>query len=343
MRHLPIISLVVMVLVAISWQLALNRSYDQGKKAAANQRRAVFRVEPVPAPPEPPRPPQVASASEEAQERLGPFSLAGNDYVVVLQQKPRAPGTTQETGKTVVSLEIRDSHGAVLYKRAFRSQAEKETYSDAWYVTAHLMPRGGGTGLMLNYSVDRKPPAPTPEETTWWQLFGVVDGMLRPFTAPLAVQGDLLDSHVETFDFKVWAHHASLIFPARVDWAKGKLLPDQNCEITPCQFRAIAKDPGDRRDLTFVHLCPNPEKCGSPQGFVVKKDSDVEVLACYAPVRWKEGNVSGPSGQDSGVIPGAGEISVPKDAVWLKMRIDGKEGWVQDEKDFMSLGMIYEQ
>jgi hypothetical protein len=333
-----------MVLVAISWQIALNRSYDQGKKAAANQRHEVFPVVPVAAPPETPQPREpVASATEEVEQRLGPFSLEGKSYVVVLREKPRAPGAAQETGKTVVSMEIRDSNEAVLYNRAFGSRAEKAVYPDAWYVTAHVMTRGSGTGLMLNYSVDRKPSPPSPEETTWWQLFGVVDGMLRPFTGPLAVQGDLLDPRFETFDFKVWAHHASLIFSVRVDWAQGKLSPEQNCEITPCQFRAIPLEPGNRGDLTLVRLCPNAEKCGSPQRVVVKKDSSIEVLACYAPVKWKEGNVSGQSGQDNGLIAGAGEIGVPEGAVWLKMKIDGKEGWVHDEQDFTSLGMIYEQ
>jgi hypothetical protein len=94
-----------MVLVAINWELALNRSYDRSKNMAANQRRATFPVEPVPATPEPPQPPgPVASATEEVEQRLGPFSLAGNSYVVVLRQKPSAPGATQETGKTVVSM-----------------------------------------------------------------------------------------------------------------------------------------------------------------------------------------------------------------------------------------------
>ena len=38
-----------------------------------------------------------------------------------------------------------------------------------------------------------------------------------------------------------------------------------------------------------------------------------------------------------------GEISVPEGAVWLEVRIDGKEGWLHDEEDFMSLGMVFEQ
>jgi hypothetical protein len=327
----------MMVLVAIGWQVALNRSYDQGRRIAA-QRRVESPVVPVPATPAP-----VAGSTQEVEQRLGPFSLAGNSYSVVLRQKPRAPGAAQETGKTVESMEIRDSNEGVLYKRAFRSRSEPDIYSDAWYVTAHLMTHGGGTGLMLNYSVDGEPSAPTPEETTWWQLFGVVDGMLRPFTGPLAVQGDLLDSHFDTFDFRVWAHHASLIFPVHVDWVQGRLFPDQNCVVTPCQFRAIPKESRPREGLTFARLCPNPTKCDNPERIVVKKDSAIEVLACNTPVRWKEGNALGESGQNNGLMDGEGEISVPEGAVWLKIGIDGKEGWVHDKEDLASLGMIFEQ
>lgn len=336
MRHLPLISFILMVLIAIGWQVAMNRSYEQGRQVAI-QRRATFPVVPVPAAsPE-------ASTAPESEKRLGPFTLAGNNYFVVLRQKPRSPGANQETGETVVAMDIRDSNEAVVYSRTFRSQSETDAYSDAWYVSAHLMTRGDGTGLMLNYSVDEEPSAPTPEQTTWWQLFGVVNGTLRPFTGPLAVQGDLLDSHQDTFDFRVWAHHASLIFPVHVDWAQGKLLPEQNCVVVPCQFKAIPRELEHREDLTFVRLCPNPEKCENPERVVVKKDSEIEVLSAQAPVRWKEGHASGRSEQPDSAIDGEGEISVAEGVVWLKMRIDGKEGWVHDEEDFMSLGMIFEQ
>ena len=336
MRHAPLISLVVMLVVGIGWQVALNRSYDQGRKTAAARHPAVFPVVPVPDPPAP-----VASSTEEVEKRLGPFSLAGNNYVVVLRQKPRTPGKAQLTGETVTSMEIRDSNEAVLYKRTFRTQFDPDVYSVAWYVSAHLMTRGTGTGLMLNYSVDGAPSAPTPEETTWWQLFGVVDGVLRPFSGPLAVEGDLLDSHQETFDFRVWAHHASLIFPVRVDWTQGKLLPDQDCPVRPCEFKAIPKEFGHRGDLTFVRLCPNPEKCESPERVVVTRNSMLEVLACHAPVQWKEGDVSAQPANANTPIGDEGKIRVPENAVWFKMRIDGREGWVHDKGDLMNIGMIF--
>lgn len=332
-KHVPFISLVVMAVVAIWWQIALNRSYDHGKKTAAQ--RPVFPVVPVRT--------QGPDPGGTAEKQLGPFYISGNNYTVVLQQKPRVRGSTQETGDTVVAMEIRDSTQEVIYKRLFPQQSENDVYSDAWSVSAHVVTRNGGTGLMVNYSVDAEPSAPTPEETTWWQLFGVVNGMLRPFSGPLAVQGELLDSVADSLVFKVWAHHASLVFPISVDWVQGKMAPEQNCETAPCEFRVIPKEPGYREDLTFVRFCPTPERCDNPDRVVVKKASKIEVLSCRVPVQWKEGNAVGPSTPDTNSMGDQGEISVPEGNVWLKMRIDGREGWVHDEEDYLSLGMIFEQ
>src|ERR1051326_4153845 len=137
MKHLPVISLVVMVLVAIGWQRALNRSYDQGKQVAAQRRAATFPVVAVREPDPNPKP--NPTVDEETEKRLGPFSLAGNNYTVVLRQKPRVPRSTRETGNTVATMEIRDSGGTVVYKRRFPTQPQDDTFSDAWDVTAHLM------------------------------------------------------------------------------------------------------------------------------------------------------------------------------------------------------------
>jgi len=37
-----------------------------------------------------------------------------------------------------------------------------------------------------------------------------------------------------------------------------------------------------------------------------------------------------------------GEISVGEN-VWLKIRIDGKEGWLHHDEDFLALGFPFEQ
>ena len=120
--------------------------------------------------------PAGAEQGGASEERLGPFSIAGRDYSVLLRKKKRRPGSTQESGETVVAMEIQDATGAILYQRTFPYQEETEDFSDAWFVSAGLLTGANGSGLLVNFSEDSEPSAPEPEPTESWQVFGVVNG-----------------------------------------------------------------------------------------------------------------------------------------------------------------------
>ena len=78
--------------------------------------------------------------------------------------------------------------------------------------------------------------------------------------------------------------------------------------------------------MTFVRLFAEAhEAFGIPAHVVVKKDSKVEILATEAQVVWTEG-------------ADAVDITVADDP-WLKVRIDGKEGWVHTQEDFQAIGL----
>jgi len=307
-----------------------------------------------------------AAQNDESQERLGPFSLAGKDYSVLLRKKKRQPGSTQESGDTVVGMQIQDASGAVEYQRTFPCEAEIQAFSDAWFVSAALLAGTNGSGLLINYSADSEPSAPEPEPTDWWQVFGVVNGRLRPFSGPISVQGGLvsseklktgyttagpLDAQSDVLEFRVWAHHFRLIYPVRVDWARGRLSPAQPCENkamregnVSCQFKVESEDLSNRDDVTFVRFCPSPgQKYEKPERVLVKRDSSVEMVACQTTVVWSEGVASGPSSDPHKPMSDEGGVSVPEDDVWLKLRVDGKEGWVNSVEDFSVLSLPFEQ
>jgi len=284
-----------------------------------------------------------SAKTESTGRRLGPFVIGGSEYRVVLEEKPRLPGSTQETGNTVVKMEIQDSMGNVAYERTFPVQTELEGFSDAWSVTATVLAGRTGTGLMINYALDSEPSAPTPENDSWWQLFGVIDGKLKAFSGPISVQGDLLpnDSASDVLRFKVWAHHYRIVFPVSVNWAEGKLAPAMRCDS--CEYDVLPEDLSDRDDLTFVRLCPTVQgECANPQRTLVNKDSVIELVAGHAAVQWNEGSASGPSGDPNHPMTNEGTIAVPEQ-VWLKLRIDGKEGWLHEEEDFTALRLPFEQ
>ena len=292
----------------------------------------------------------------QSEQRLGPFSIVGQKYTVVLYNRKRAPGTTQETGETLVAMEIRDAAGAVQYRRTFPYQTGAVEFSDAWSVSAGILAGKHGTGLLVNYDCDSEPSAPEPEPSSWWQLFGVVNGKLKPFGGPLQVQGGLLpgqeigkrlttvspDPQSDALEFKVWSKHFRLVFPVRIDWTRGKLALAQSCEV--CQYKVLPEQDRRVEDLTFVRFCPNPgRKCEKPERVLVKATSKVELVAAQVNVKWSEGSASAPSGNSDKPMDDEGAIALTGDDLWLKLRIDGKDGWIYSEEDFNALGLPFEQ
>jgi len=298
-----------------------------------------------------------ASASPK---HLGPFSIGGQNYTVELETK--AVQASDESGETVTAMEIRDATGAVQYRRTFAAAEEKD-YFESWSVSALLLTGTNGTGLLVNYDVYSEPSAPEEEPSGWFQIFGVLGGKLVPFGSPLEVQGGLLDQYTngntykaarplgtqaDAVEFKVWTGHCRMIFPVRVDWTQPKLSPAQECVKTAgelgagCQYKVLPEDKlYNESDITFVRLWPGPdEKSGQPMKTVVKKDSKVELLIAAAATQWTEGKTADAAATSNGPSAEAGGFGVAADSdLWLKIRVDGKEGWMHSEEDFRALGL----
>jgi len=331
--------------------------------------------------------PAPSTQPQETERRLGPFSISGTSYSVVLRMKPRQPGTTQETGDSVVAVEIQDAAGAVQYQRKFPYQETNGAFSDAWFVSAIPLAGANGSGLLVNYGFDSEPSAPEEDSPEWRQVFGVIAGKLRPFGAPLYMDApDGLDesgkssiyrlagpigSSADEIQFPVWTGHFRLIYPVRVDWAKGTLSPVQPCsepapakgrpvasnsggpgtsfpssapvEVPACQYKVLPES--DRRvgGTTFVTLCSTTAaNCPNAERVAVKSNSNVALLLAQVNARWNPGAASGPADSAKSAqnpMNDAGGVAWDRSSeVWLKVRIDGKEGWMHGEEDFTAIG-----
>jgi len=314
--------------------------------------------------------PSVAPPGSESARRLGPFSIAGRDYTVELHTKKVRPGSTDEQDDTVVAMEIRDAAGSIQYRRTFPYVEAKEEYFASWSVSAQLLIGTNGTGLLISYDAYSEPSAPEEEPTGWFQIFGVLNGKFVPFGAPFEVHGGLLNEYVDghtykaarplgpeadVVEFKVWAGHCRLIYPVRVDWIRGKLAPAQECPKSAdglgagCQYKVVPEDKLYNSEITFVRLWPNPdEKSEKPEKTVLKKNSKVDLLAARVATHWTEGNPAGPAPDSKRPMDDAGSFGVTSGGVagndlWLKVRIDGKEGWMHSEEDFRALGLPEEE
>jgi hypothetical protein len=303
-----------------------------------------------------------AASDSESPKHLGPFAIAGRDYTVDLQTRKVQPGSTDEQGDTVVAMEILDAAGAVQYRRTFPYQEKNEEFSDSWAVDARLLTGTNGTGLLVSYNAYSEPSAPEEEPTGWFQIFGVLNGKFVPFGSPLEVQGGLLDeyadghtykagqplgSQADVVEFKVWTGHCRLIYPVRVDWTQGKVTPAQECVKAAgqlgvaCQYKIVPKEKLYIENITFVRLWLNPdEKSGPATKTVVKKDSKVDLLTALVATQWTETGATSAPGNSKGAMDDAGSFGIVADSdLWLKVRIDGKEGWVHSEEDFRALGL----
>ena len=80
---------------------------------------------------------------------------------------------------------------------------------------------------------------------------------------------------------------------------------------------------------------------------VVKEDSKVDLLTALVATHWLEGPTSsnGPwifqlnDAGSFGVTSGGVADTHASNDLWLKVRIDGKEGWMHSEEDFYALGL----
>jgi hypothetical protein len=121
--------------------------------------------------------------------------------------------------------------------------------------------------------------------------------------------------------------------PIRVDFLMAKLLPARWCLrmgasallAEHCEFPVEAERITPKED-TFVRLFPGADENGTPRHVVVKPDSRIEFLAALA------ANAMDRSGK--------WKIGPSDEIPWLKVRVDGKEGWVHAEEDLNALGLF---
>ena len=291
---------------------------------------------------------------EDFDRELGPFEIKGQRFTLVLHMKRvQAQGAVAdpEFQETLARLEFKDAQGVVHYENALPVPDVAESrFVETTRAQARILQGKQGTGLLLSYLTLPS----TPLGGASYQVLGLINSKLVPFSKPVFLEGDLMNDDLVMIErdgddliraleepgvqgdmvtFRVWTGNFFVIVPLKVDWLLGKFAPAWQCrKMTArgwqplCQVRVEAERVPQEEDLTFVRLHQEPEEgFGTPAHVVVKKDSQVEFLAAETEVNWNE--------ETNGVGLGV------SDDVWLKVRIDGKEGWIHTQEDFMAIGL----
>jgi len=282
---------------------------------------------------------------EDHTRELGPFQLKDHRFTVVLHEKHvggvAVPDPEFQT--TLAEIEIKDEKDSVHYRESFSYELADNEFTDTLSASADLLQGKERSGLLLTYGT--LPSTPLGGQS--WQVFGLFDDKLVPFSKPIYLEGDLVSQpdgtimktepgaglQAEVLNFRVWTGNFFVIYPVRVDFLMSKAMPAWRCfRMTPqgnlpqCQYRVETDPQAAGRGETFVRLHVEAEEgIGTPDHVVVKKDSKVEFLAAEGEVKWEEDEHS------VGLSPG--------DDFWIKVRIDGKEGWIHTQEDFMAIGL----
>ncbi len=299
--------------------------------------------------------PQATAALEDFDQRLGPFDLQGRPFTVVLHMK-RVAGAARSVEadfrETVAAMAIEDSAGAIHYRKTFPYEVAGDRFAETTAVSAQLLEGTQGRGLLVTYAT--LPSAPLSGAS--WQVFGLfagprgapANGKLVAFGKPVVAEGQLLDEKPEqellrtseepglqgdVLRVRVWTGNVFVIVPLRILWAQNTVRLAWRCvKMTRsgprplCELKVEAQRVPAGDEMTFVRLHPDTdEDAGIATHVVVTKDSKVAFLAAETEVVWKE---------DTDSVG----LGVSED-VWLKVRIDGKAGWIHTQEDFHAIGL----
>jgi hypothetical protein len=301
----------------------------------------------------------------DSDTRQGPFTVANQRYTVLFQYKVLSedlPSTaaSAKSMSTLSRLEILNARDAVIYHQDFPSTVTQGRLQEHLTASASLLSGNGGVALVLRF-LDRPdhPEGAGAFAKESWQLFTTVDGQLRPLgpMLPLGHGGDItvggvvtavmmkggiavmpMASSAEVLALRIWTGNFYVLVPVRFDWAHGQWGEGQQCYrtangtltesgcIMPVQAGPQPRSPD--ADLPYVQLFVGPD--GNTEGsasIMITPSKQLEFLETFAIVQW---HTEGLQGQ---------RVACTFDDVWLRIRIDGHEGWVHGQDAFDALGL----
>jgi hypothetical protein len=282
------------------------------------------------------------------EERLGTFTLGEQELTVLTRSEQISPANSERFAATVSELEIRDSNASTVYRGIFPTSPAAGRFLQTLTVAASLLEGTGGGALLLRFIED----AESSGGSESWQMFGMVGGRLTRYGAPLplgqggeAIHGVLtgvmlrggigvvpLATTTDALEFRVWAGHFFVGVPVRIDWESGQWSEAEQCfsntsgnlQPTGCNLRVIAtRRPVDEGGAVTVYAQPE-ENAYAARQIPVRRNSAVEFPAVRARVQWR--NVGD-------------RFACSLEDLWLRVRIDGNEGWVRSPVDFAALGL----
>jgi len=292
------------------------------------------------------------SGVEETEQQRGPFAIGEQNYRVVLHIKRLVAATSQQFAQTLAGLEIRDAAGNLMFEQSFPLALAAGGFQQSVSASVERFSGKTGAGLVVHY-IEQTPSIPPAQSRAneFWQLFGPINGKLALLPKPAilgeagvgaplktvrmrAANGTVVTiSQPDVIEVRAWTGNFYVFVPLRVNWAKGGLAQGQRCmemsggglREVGCDMRveAVRKPPSD--EYTFLRLfAEHHDNPDAAQHVVVQKNSNLQILGSSAIITWNEtGGLTQSAFSD----------------VWLRVSVDGKQGWIHGEEDFAAVGL----
>ena len=264
---------------------------------------------------------------------LGPFPIEWHEFTVKLNvicyKESQHEGVCNEDDEeTVSSVKIVDENGKSCFSKSFPVSTVHKL--GRHLVDATLLEGREHQALELTYE-DLPSPPRTGESA---QLFGLRNGTLKPLDLePLEFHGGLADLPAgqlknskrllenDTLRIYVLTNYFYIVTPVRVNWKDFRLEQQESGDFDvadqpPYQIRP------DVESERLIHIYPSPDKKTTPVGVNLTAQSRVQLLKA----------------RFSGAPPNEHDSA---NDTWLKIRIDGQEGWILGVDDYTALGLSF--
>lgn len=263
----------------------------------------------------------------EIYERtIGPFKV-DNKYFTILLKLKKILDTGVTFHETVEAFEIKDEEGNIHYQKAFDVIIDENGFRQSVSVEGMALEGKYGKGLILYYGID--PSAPSSGVSC--QIFTLKGERLVPLSLPLTVYGKIYDlkrssnNFLMLFDgdlmkFGVWTGNYRIVVPILVDWRRLTVRPFPH-DLGDFQVEA-EREPVEGE--TFVRLFRVRDLSTAPRHVVIRKTSKVEFLFASTKIL---------------LTTSDNHLIISAEDPWLRVRIDGNEGWVKEAGDLNALGL----
>jgi hypothetical protein len=266
---------------------------------------------------------------------LGSFSIDGHGFTVRLnvicyKQSQHEGMCNEDDEETVSSVRIVDENGKSRFSKTFPVSPVHKL--GRHLVNATVLEGREHQALELTYE-DLPSPPQTGESI---QFFGLQNGILKPFDLePLELDGGLADLPAgqsknskrllenDTLRIYTLTNYFYIVTPVRVNWEDFRLDHQDSLDFDVADQPPYQTRP-DIESERLIHLYPSPEKRSTPVAVNLTPQSRVELLMA----------------RFSAVPP---EEHASANDTWLKIRIDGREGWILGFDDYAALGLTFAQ